>query len=72
MKKFLCITLLILLSTTAIYAQRVKAGKFKETLDSLEVLIHERTTVLADLKVRTITRNGNSLDFQFSETLGDI
>jgi len=72
MKRLLFILTVMTMCAGTAYAQRVKTAPFRPVLDSLQVLIQERTTVFAELNLRKITKNGNTLNFQFNETLGDI
>ena len=61
---------LALLATLSVRAQSVR--EFRPVLDSMNVLIHERTTVLPKLRLRSVTRRGGNLDFRFTESLSDV
>lgn len=63
---------LALLSSNLQAQRRVNVAQFTPLCDSLSVLIQERTTVKAFLKLRSVTTNGESLNFNFTESLGDI
>ena len=45
---------------------------FRPVLDSMNVLIQERTSVLPTLRLRSISRSGDRLDFRFTESLSDV
>lgn len=47
------------------------ASEFRAVFDSLEVLMQERSGVEILVRSKKISRNGNVLDFQFTEHLGD-
>lgn len=72
MKRLICFLTVLATFAVSSSAQRVKMAPFRPVLDSLQTLIQERTTVFAELHLRKITKNGETLDFEFSETLGDI
>ncbi len=44
---------------------------FKPACDSLNSILSRRTTVDGDLKIKSIMKRGNVLDFYFTESLGD-
>ncbi len=60
------------LSCTAAFAQSGIVEDFKEACDSLSTLIKERTSVRPNLRLRSVTKKGKTLDFRFNENLGDI
>ena len=68
-KKALASLALLTALSAGIAAQNVK--DFKPALDSLEVLLKERTSVTVKLKANKIVSKGNALEFHFSSTLGD-
>ena len=71
MKKLLAyISFSILISFSA-YAQSGIVTDFKPVCDSLSVLITERTGVEGNVTVKSIMKRGGSLDFYFTESLGD-
>ena len=61
-----------LLAAVSVSAQTALVREFRPVLDSLNTLILERTTVPANLKLRSITRRDGRLDFRFTESLSDI
>lgn len=44
---------------------------FKEACDSLNTLLTERTSVKGELKLKSVMKRGDRLDFYFTESLGD-
>ena len=52
-------------------AQSAIVKDFKEVCDSLSTILHERTGVYNQLKLKTVTKRGNTLNFYFTESLGD-
>lgn len=44
---------------------------FKPAVDSLDVLIKENRDVKGQLRIKSIMKRGNTLDFYFTESLGD-
>ena len=68
-KKTLTSILLLLLVCSGAGAQQ--AREFRQTLDSIQVLMKERTTVKVALKVNRVLSRGENLDFTFTSTLGD-
>ena len=71
MKKLLAyISFSILISFSA-YAQSEIVTDFKPVCDSLATLLTERTGVPGVVTVKSIMKRGSSLDFYFTETLGD-
>ena len=69
MRKLL-IYISLLISFSA-YAQSEIVTDFKPVCDSLSVLITERTGVEGNVTVKSIMKRGSSLDFYFTESLGD-
>ena len=61
-----------LLAALSLDAQTAVVRDFRPVLDSMNTLIHERTTVLPNLRLRSVTRRGGQLDFRFTESLSDI
>ena len=72
MRKFLLLLPAILLATVSLDAQTTIVRDFRPVLDSMNILIHERTDVLPKLRLRSVSRRGGQLDFRFTETLGDV
>ncbi len=70
MKKLL-IYIFLLISFCA-HAQSEIVNDFTPICDSLASLIKERTGVAGNLTIKSITRRGSSLDFYFTESLGDF
>ena len=71
MKRFLIITALLLSLCISAKGQSAIVKDFKPVCDSLSVLIQERNTVHGDLKLQAVMKRGSSLDFYFTESLGD-
>ena len=69
MKK--AISVLVLLTALSGWIQAQKVSDFKAAIDSMEVLMKKRTTVAVSLSAKKITARGNTLDFHFTNTLGD-
>ncbi len=72
MKKILFAALTALSYTFMLDAQGRLSRTFSDAVDSLSVLAAERTTVDVELKLNTVNRRGDNLDFYFSRTLGDL
>lgn len=70
-KSFIFIISSLLISLSA-YAQSEIVKDFAPACDSLAVLLQERTSVSGELRLKSIMRRGSSLDFYFTETLGDF
>ena len=71
MKRLLLI-LTLALSCNLLSAQSKIVKDFTPVCDSLATLIQERCGVEGKLKVKSIMRRGTSLDFYFTESLGDF
>ena len=69
MKRTLLLVLAGILSCLPMAAQTAK--EFKTAVDSLRARLHRRTTVDTALKLTKVTKRGNTLDFHFSQELGD-
>ena len=63
---------IFLLFSFSAYAQSEIVTEFTPVCDTLVSLIQERTNVAGFLKIKSITRRGTTLDFYFTETLGDF
>ena len=72
MSRKVCLFLSALLATASLHAQKAAVRDFRPVLDSMNVLIHERTTVLPALRLRSVTLRGGQVDFRFTESLSDI
>ena len=70
MKRLITIYALMLISFCA-HAQSEIVKDFTPAGDSLATLISERTNVAGRLEIKSITRRGSTLDFYFTESLGD-
>ena len=70
-KLFIIIFLSILFSFTG-KAQSQIVKDFKPVCDSLSVLLKERTSVTGPVELKSIMKRGSSLDFYFTESLGDF
>lgn len=71
MKRLFLITAFIAISFTS-GAQSEIVKEFMPVCDSLNILIEERTSVEAGLKLKAVMKRGSSLDFYFTESLSDI
>ena len=69
MRKFLLLTTLVL---TALSAQAQTVREFKQATDSLRARLQRRTHVKSYLKLTKVTKQGTTLNFQFSQELGDF
>ena len=56
---------------SSLSAASISKRDFWETIDSLSVLMEERTGVKVKLVIKSISARGSNLDFTFTETLGD-
>ena len=66
------LTLLLLMATSfAANSQSKIVEDFVPTCDSLAVLLKGRTGVTVDLKLKSVMKRGSTLDFYFTESLGD-
>ena len=63
---------IFLLISFSSYAQSEIVLDFSSACDSLATLVQERTGVAGELKLKSITRRGTTLDFYFTESLGDF
>lgn len=71
MKKQIIISFLTLMSGFISYGQSTIVKDFTPVCDSLGKLVTERTTVPADLKLKAVMKRGSTLDFYFTNSLGD-
>ena len=69
MKKALSI--LLLFSCITAWAQKPSPASFKPAVDSIQVLLQEKTGVQVKFTLDKVMRLGNTLDFYFSRELGD-
>lgn len=60
------------LAATPCAAQSTLLREFRDCCDSLSVLVRERTGVEVKLKLKSVNRRENNIDFNFTQTLGDI
>ena len=65
------LTSLFLLASMAFASNAQQVKDFKPTLDSLQTLLKERTTVSAVVKASKIVARGNTLDFHMTSNFGD-
>lgn len=72
MRRFFITISLSLLFLSPVHAQSEIVSDFKPVCDSLAVLLNERTSVKGVLELKTIMKRGMSLDFYFTESLGDF
>lgn len=66
------LAILILLCVLPAAAQRRINSAFAEACDSLSVLLTERTSVHAELKLKSVSKRGKALDFHFTGSLGEV
>ena len=71
MKRLIALSLVIFLSINA-YPQSAIVKDFKPVCDSLSTLLKEKTSVTGYLKLKSIRKSGDKLDFYFDESLGDF
>ena len=72
MKGIITITALILAISFNSYGQSAIVKDFTPICDTLAERIGQRTTVQGELKLKAVMKRGNSLDFYFTESLGDF
>ena len=72
MKKTLIITILFLHSLASAWGQSAIVKEFMPVCDSLDILIQDRTSVKNVLKLQAVMKRGSTLDFYFTESLGDL
>ena len=71
MKKLLVITSVILSFCIKAAGQSAIVKEFMPVCDSLGILIQERNGVKNELKLQAVMKRGTTLDFYFTESLGD-
>ena len=71
MKRLLISTIITLALGLSARGQSAIVKDFMPVCDSLEVLIQERNSIKNELKLQAIMRRGTTLDFYFTESLGD-
>ncbi|MGM9736358.1 MAG: xanthan lyase [Candidatus Cryptobacteroides sp.] len=74
-KSYLVLRAAILLAAMfppAVHAQSRIVTDFQPVCDSLTIIMQERTGVLSELKLKSVMKRGNFLDFYFTESLGDL
>lgn len=52
--------------------QSLVLAQYKNRCDTLKTLIQQRTSVLANIQLKSVARKNGSLDFYFSSGIGDI
>lgn len=73
MKRYLALTIMTLLISLTAASQSRIVKEFETVCDSLNVLMEERTGVQGNLRIKAIMmRDGSTLDFYFTESLGDF
>ena len=72
MKKIVLTYLLLTGLVLSAFAQSKIVTAFTPACDSLSVLIHERIGIKGPVKLKAAMKRGNTLDFYFTETLGDF
>ena len=71
MKRLLFLISIFLSLAFKVQGQSAIVKEFQPVCDSLSVLIQERSTVKAELKLQAVMKRGSTLDFYFTESLGD-
>ena len=71
MKRLLVITSVILSFCIKAAGQSAIVKEFMPVCDSLGILIQERNGVKNELKLQAVMKRGTTLDFYFTESLGD-
>ena len=71
MKRLITIYIIILSTCISLNAQSKIVKDFKEACDSLNTLMSERTSVQGRLGLKAVMKRGQTLDFYFTESLGD-
>lgn len=56
----------------AAYGQSRIVKDFKPVCDTLSAIMQDRTGVRSELKLKSVMKRGNVLDFYFTESLGDL
>lgn len=72
MKRIILYIFILLAASSTASAQSEIVTDFKPVCDSLAVMLQDRTTVSGSLTLRNVMRRGSSLDFYFTESLGDF
>lgn len=72
MKRLLIISFLLLGLCRISSGQSKIVKDFTPACDSLATLIFERTGIKGPVKLKTVMKRGNTLDFYFTESLGDF
>ena len=52
--------------------QSLVLAQYKNRCDTLKTLIQQKTSVLANIQLKSVTRRNGTLDFHFSSGIGDI
>lgn len=71
MKRLLITYISFMILGISAMAQSTIVKEFKPVCDSLSRMIQARNTVYGELKLKAVMKRGNSLDFYFTESLGD-
>ncbi len=69
--RYIAYILTFLLMAATSMAQSKIVQDFEPACDSLAVLLQERNTVAGQLKLKAVMKRGSTLDFYFTESLGD-
>lgn len=67
---YMVVFLLTAVAATSMAQSRI-VQDFEPACDSLAALLQERNTVAGELKLKAVMKRGTTLDFYFTETLGD-
>ncbi|MCF0175782.1 MAG: xanthan lyase [Bacteroidales bacterium] len=62
---------LLVLCVPAVSGLAQRSSEFRDAVDSVAVRMEERTGVKADLKLKSIVRNGTKISFRFDDSAGD-
>ena len=71
MKRLVIICLALTIFALSAKGQSAIVKEFKPACDSLAVLIQERNAIKGKLELKAVMKRGSTLDFYFTESLGD-
>ncbi len=72
MNRYILILILILGIHTGVHAQRSVTADFRPVCDSLDAMLKRNRDVKGQLKLKSVMKRGEVLDFYFTESLGDF
>ena len=71
MKRLVIIYLVLTIFAISAKGQSAIVKEFKPVCDSLTFLIKERSAIKGKLELKAVMKRGSTLDFYFTESLGD-